>query len=149
MDSRDFPVKQIAHVAIAKTYTWMKARDAKKENQMNQNCFAVTFSRGKMKSVNINIKYSSVADTKFVCKDIWQKNHFTLLQEKESKLLYSRYSFFIPFNEQQKCHVTNIYTVEEKQKYHITFFCEKNKSIILHHVLPNSPENVFLRPLLF
>ena len=102
-----------------------------------------------MKSVNISIKYSSVAVTKFVCKDIWQKNHFTLLQEKESKLLYSRYSFFIPFNEQQKCHVTNIYTVEEKQKYHITFFCEKNKSIILHHILPNSPENVFLRPLLF
>ena len=127
----------------------MKARDAKKENQMNQNCFVVTFSRGKMKSVNISIKYSSVAVTKFVCKEIWQKNHFTLLQEKESKLLYSRYSFFIPFNEQQKCHVTNIYTVEEKQKYHITFFCEKNKSIILHHVLPNSPENVFLRPLLF
>ena len=29
-----FPVKQIAHVAIAKTYTWMKARDVKKENQM-------------------------------------------------------------------------------------------------------------------
>ena len=54
----------------------------------------------------------------------------------------------IPFNEQQKCHVTNIYTVDEKQKYHITFFCEKNKSIILHHVLPNSPENVFLWPLL-
>ena len=124
-------------------------RDAKKENQMNQNCFAVTFSRGKMKSVNISIKYSSVAVTTFVCKDIWQKNHFTLLQEKESKLLYFRYSFFIPFNEQQKCHVTNIYTVEEKQKYHITFFCEKNKSIIWHHVLPNSPENVFLRPLLF
>ena len=34
-----------------------------------------------------------------------------------------------------------------KIKYHITFFCEKNKSIILHHVLPNSPENIFLRPL--
>ena len=178
-----------------------------------------------MKSVNISIKYSFVAVTKFVYKEIWQKNHFKLLQEKESKLLYFRYSFFIPFNEQQKCHVTNIYTerknkyhitlfckkrkvsyyitffqtllrtfscdlcyseriilshcdwkesdlclqeeqyipfneqrkchvtniytVEEKQKYHITFFCEKNKSIILHHVLPNSPENVFLRPLLF
>ena len=29
-----FPVKQIAQVAIAKTYTWMKARDVKKENQM-------------------------------------------------------------------------------------------------------------------
>ena len=38
-------------------------------------------------------------------------------QEKESKLLYS---FYIPFNEQQKCHVTNIYTER------------KNKSIILH-----------------
>ena len=48
------------------------------------------------------------------------------------------------FNEQQKCHVTNIYTVEEKQKYHITFFCENNKSIILHHVLPNYPQNHFL-----
>ena len=41
------------------------------------------------------------------------------------------------------------YTVEEKQKYRITFFCEKNKSIILHHFLPNSPENVFLQPLSF
>ena len=79
-----------------------------------------------MKSVNISIKYSSVAVTKFVCKEIWQKNHFTLLQEKESKLLYSRYSFFIPFNELQKCHVTNIYT-ERKNKYHITLFCKKRK----------------------
>ena len=33
-------------------------------------------------------KYSSVAVTKFVCKEIWQKNHFTLLQEKESKINY-------------------------------------------------------------
>ena len=47
------------------------------------------------------------------------------------------------FNEQQ-CHGTNIYTVEKKQRYHIIFFCKKNKSIIFHHVLPNSPENVFL-----
>ena len=38
------------------------------------------------------------------------------------------------FNEQQKCHATKC-TVEEKQMYHITFFCEKNKSIILHHIL--------------
>ena len=37
-----------------------------------------------------------------------------------------------------------VYTVEEKQNYHIIFFCEKNKSLILHHVLPNPPENVFL-----
>ena len=48
------------------------------------------------------------------------------------------------FSEQQRCYVTNIYTLEEKRNYHITFFCEKNKRIILHHVLPNSPENVFL-----
>ena len=37
---------------------------------------------------------------------------------------------YIPFTN-NKCHVTNIYTVEKKQQYHITFFCEKNKSIIL------------------
>ena len=122
-----FPVKQIAQVAIAKTYTWMKARDVKKENQMKSKLLRGSFlSRGKMKSVNISIKYSSVAVTKFVCEEIWLKNHFTLLQEKESKLLYSRYSFFIPFNEQQKCHVTNIYT-ERKNKYHITLFCKKRK----------------------
>ena len=41
----------------------------------------------------------------------------------------------IPFSEQQKCHITNIYTVEVKQKYRITLFCVKNKSILLHHVL--------------
>ena len=51
---------------------------------------------------------------------------------------------YIILSTNNECHVTNIYTVEKKQKYHITFFCEKNKSIILHHVLPNSPENVFL-----
>ena len=83
-----------------------------------------------MKSVNISIKYSSVAVTKFVCEEIWLKNHFTLLQEKESKLLYSRYSFFIPFNEQQKCHVTNLtlrgktsiilHYFARNEKYHIT-----------------------------
>ena len=57
--------------------------------------------------------------------------------------MFARRTIYIPFNEQQKCHVTNIYTLDEKQKYHITFFCEKNKSIILRHVRPNSPENVF------
>ena len=71
----------------------------------------------------------------------------TLLQEKESKLLCLQEEQYIPFNEQQKCHVTLKYLQgEEKQKYRITLFCEKNKSIILHYVLPNSPENVFLRP---
>ena len=47
------------------------------------------------------------------------------------------------FQRTTKVSCYNIYTVDEKQKYHITFFCKKNKSIILHHVLPNSPENVF------
>ena len=35
------------------------------------------------------------------------------------------------------------YTVEEKQKYHITFLWEEKKRIELHHILPNSSENVF------
>ena len=64
-----------------------------------------------------------------------------LLREKESKLLRLQKErkgrgHYNTFNEQQ-CHVTNIYTVEEKQKYHIT-----SRSSY-------SPENVFLRPLLF
>ena len=50
------------------------------------------------------------------CNATYNGSH-TFYQEKESKLLYS---FCIPFNEQQKCHVTNIYTER------------KNKSIILH-----------------
>ena len=37
-----------------------------------------------------------------------------------------------------------IITQEEKQKCHITLFCEKNKSIILHHVLRSSPEKLSL-----
>ena len=61
----------------------------------------------------------------------------------KGRVHYNIHALFLSTN--NKCHVTNIYTVEEKQKFHITFFCEKNKSIILHHVLPNSPENV-LRP---
>ena len=74
-----------------------------------------------------------------------------LLREKESNLhvLCLQEVQYIPLNEQQKCCVKKVYTVEEKQKYHITFFCEKNKRIILHHVLPNSLENVFLLPFLF
>ena len=99
-----------------------------------------------MKSVNISIKYSSsVAVTKFVCKEIRQKNHFTLLQEKERKLLYSRYSFFIPFNE-QKCHVTNIYT-ERKNKYHITLFCKKRKVSYYITFFQTLLRTFFVRPL--
>ena len=30
----------------------------------------------------------------------------------------------------------SVMSVDEKQKYHITFFCEKHKSITFHHVLP-------------
>ena len=61
---------------------------------------------------------------------------------KKRKVNYYIRTVFLSTN--NKCHVTNIYILQEKQKYHITFFCEKNKSIILHHVLPDSPENDFL-----
>ena len=40
---------------------------------------------------------------------------------------------YIPLWQKQKYHVINVDIVEEKQKYQITFLCEKNKSIILHH----------------
>ena len=53
---------------------------------------------------------------------------------KKNNIIFVLYQFLSTNN---KCHVTNIYIVEE------------NKSIILHHVLPNSPENVFSRTLLF
>ena len=60
---------------------------------------------------------------------------------------YNIRSIFLSTN--NKSVMLQIFTLEEKQKYHITFFCENNKSIILHHVLLNSPESVFLWPLLF
>ena len=44
-----FPVKQIAHVAIAKTYTSMKARDAKNENKMESSLFRGNLSPRKGK----------------------------------------------------------------------------------------------------
>ena len=65
-----------------------------------------------------------------------RRSRLTFFQENESKSLRLQEEQYIPFNEQQKSHVTSIYNER------------KNKSIILHHVLPNSPENVFLRPLL-
>ena len=105
-----------------------KRETLKRKTIWNQNCFAVTFPRGKVKcyfSYFCKHKYKIFICclikrvTKFVCKEIWQKNHFTFLQEKESKLCL--------------CHVTNIYTER------------KNKSIILHsfarkkyHITPRS-----------
>ena len=44
-----FPVKQITHVAIAKTYTSMKARDVKNENQMKSSFFRGNLSPRKGK----------------------------------------------------------------------------------------------------
>ena len=81
-----------------------------------------------MKSVNISIKYSSVAVTKFVCKEIWQKNHFTLLQEKESKLLYSRYcirSLFLSTN--NKSVMLQIFTLRGKTSIILHYFARKEK----------------------
>ena len=61
----------------------------------------------------------------------WQKNHFILLREKESKLLCLQEEQYIPFNEQQvscykylhcrvKTKVSYYILLQEKQKYHIT-----------------------------
>ena len=65
--------------------------------------------------------------------------YYSLLREKKVSyyITFFQEEQYIPFNEQQKCHVTNLYTVKEKQKYHITFFSEENESITF-----------FLRPLL-
>ena len=82
---------------------------------------------------------------KFVCQEIFDRIIY-LLARKGGKLLYfqeqqkGEYIIkFVPYSFQRKTSVmfTNIDTAEQKQ------------SIILHHVLPNSSENVFLRPLLF
>ena len=62
-----FPVKQIVHVTVAKTYTSMKARDVNKENQMKSSFFRGDISMRKgevsfyLRSVCLSIKYSSVA----------------------------------------------------------------------------------------
>ena len=44
-----FPVKQMTHVAIAKTYTSMKVRDVKNENQMKSSFFRGNLSQRKGK----------------------------------------------------------------------------------------------------
>ena len=105
-------------------------------------------SRGKMKSVNISIKYSSVAVTKFVCKEIWQKNHLTLLQAERKAIYYIPDIRSIILSTNNKSVMLQIFTLRGKTSTYYIILQEK-KSIILHHVLPNSPENVFLRPLLF
>ena len=63
----------------------------------------------------------------------------------KGRVHYNIRSMFL--STKNKSVMLQIITQEEKQKYHI---CEKRKSIILHHVLRNSPGNsVFLWPLLF
>ena len=116
------------------------------------------FLSTKNKSVMLQIItlafFQTLLKTAFSCGLCYYDRRIVLSYYEKSKVkfFFSRTKgrvHYNTFNEQQKSHVTNIYTVEEKQKYHVTFFCEKNKSIILHHVLPNSPENVFLKtPLL-
>ena len=94
--------------------------------------YYITFFQTLLKTFSYSLCYSDRRIILSYCKKR-KVNYYVCRQEEQ----------YIPFNEQQKCHVKNIYTVEEKQEYHITFFCEKNQSIILHHVLPNSTENVF------
>ena len=68
-----FPVKQITLVAIAKTYTSMKARDVKNKNQMKSSFFRgnTVFPKGKAMyhisyrcKINTRIKYSYVSASK-------------------------------------------------------------------------------------
>ena len=47
-------------------------------------------------------------------------------QKGDYIIIFVLYSF-------QRTKTCYIYPVEEKQKYHVTFISEKNKSIILHH----------------
>ena len=117
----------------------------------NKSVMLQIITRGKTKGSYYITFFETLLKTAFSCGLCYSNRRIVLsYYEKRKVIFFSRTKgrvHYNTFNEQQKCHVTNIYTVEEKQKYHITFFCEKNKSIILHHVLPNSPENVFLRPL--
>ena len=46
-----FPMKQTQHVAMAKTYTSMKARDVKNENQMKSSFFRGNRSARKRQSI--------------------------------------------------------------------------------------------------
>ena len=91
---------------------------------------------------HITSRSSKLSWERYSCGLCYSDRRIILSCCEKRKVNYVCKKNYIPFNEQQKCHVTNIYTVDEKQKYYITFFCEKNESIILHHVLPNSPENV-------
>ena len=52
MKSRYFPVKQITHVTIAKTYTLMRAREVNNENQMKS-----SFFRGNLSTRNGEVSY--------------------------------------------------------------------------------------------
>ena len=83
----------------------------------------ITFFKTLLKTFSCGLCYSE-SQNLFASK--FGGIHFILLRENESKLLCLQEEH-IPFNKQQKRHVTNIYTVEEKQKYHIIFFCKKNK----------------------
>ena len=79
-----------------------------------------------MKSVNISIKYSSVAVTKFVCKEIWQKNHFTLLQEKEANYYIPDIrSLFLSTN--NKSVMLQIFTLRGKTSIILHYFARKEK----------------------
>ena len=93
--------------------------------------YYITFFQILLKTFSYGIFYSDGKIVLFYCE-----------KRKVNYYVYKKNNILISTN--NKSVVTNIYTVEEKQKYHITFFSEKNKSIILHHVLPNSPDNVFL-----
>ena len=71
--------------------------------------YYITFFQTLLKTFSYGLCYSDRRIILSYCKKR-KVNYYVCRQEEQ----------YIPFNEQQKCHVTNIYTVEE------------NKSIILH-----------------
>ena len=84
-------------------------------------------SRGKMKSVNISIKYSSVAVMKFVCKEIWQKNHITLLQAERKANYYIPDIRSIILSTNNKSVMLQIFTLRGKTSIILHYFARKEK----------------------
>ena len=68
--------------------------------------------------------------------------------EKRKVIMFARRTIY-SFQRTTKVSCYKYLHCRWKTKVSYYIFCEKNKSIVLHHVLPNSPENVFLRPFLF
>ena len=119
-----FPMKQITHVAIAKTYTSMKARNVKNENHMKS-----TFFRGNLSPMKYKVWYFIPLYDKHKYKIFircvkvsnsfaWKfGRRFILLCCKKRKVNYYVYK---NKRGRAKTKVSYYILLREKQKYHIT-----------------------------